>query len=1796
MQVLSFNPQGEAHAQRALVVTFDRPMMSGIDARDPSPPQRQARQRYGESLLEVSPGRSGTVRWHGPQVLSFLPEGGAWPLASPWTAALVEEARALTGERVDDPPLWTFNTPRPELIRAEPSFSTYYAATDAALILRFNQPVDLSTLSQRLTLTADREPIAFKLRYKPEDPSTWPSHEVEIVTKGPLPANARIEITVQSGVQGVEGLLPSRRTLRLVHQTHGPLMVTDAHCAIQGACPIDQPLTIDFNHPLPEDAAQHFTLTPTPAHAPRFEIRDKVVQIHARWPPASQITVQATRTLRDVFGNSLSRKWQTTLRTGPAAPAAAFEGGYAEGARQLTALPADRQTLAAQLINIKRARFQISPVSTRQLGDVWRHFVNPDLKAPPISPGRPQTTRVQSDANARHRWTLPLDALQRSSVAWLAVEASPDRATTRHPGPLRRVALVQRSDQRLQLWASDAQTTLRVTHARRGEPLQGVTLRLLDARGATRWTGQADDEGFAAAPALSTLPGPRPMFAVAGQDPDIAFLPLDEASRLAIWPTNDWALTETTTPGPTDMERGLLFVPSGAHPPGARLSVAGLLTVENTRSGARRSHSAQQRAHLTLRDERGVVVKRTTTSMTPDGALATSLTLPENIHEGLYTLHLSLTRAPDSARGGDAGLSAVVEVGPQREAQAPSLQMALADRHLMAGQQLTARLHARRAHGAPFSGAPVQWSLQAQRAPFSSPFTHEPLGSLETPQDSKRLDGQTQLGPDGTLSLDVPIDAAWGMATHKLTLNVIVETDAGQSLRATGEAWLHPAEIVVDVAQGTRVVRAQAPISPRLRVTTPEGYVRVNVPITLHLERRSEDGQWRPTSRCRVKSADGEASCVVKATASGPHRLRAEAKDRLGHLTTTIVPLEVTGADPPRADVSLTLDRDEVAPGEAATLLIRTPYDDARATLLIARRGALAHRALGVVGREATVKLPAEEDDAPGLRVLVTITAQGDAQAPWSTRREVTLAVTPPALRVSLDASAPARPDQPWTGRVTVVNERGEPVEADVLLSVNARHDSGLDDTTPPLNDAALESFWRWSPPSLLVMDTQTFMGSGQAEARLGSASASELTPEAQAGPSQEGAGGGLMVGPVRSDAQEGQRRHGPVTLIRTDLKGVASFGLGDVDAGDRVVLRALASVDGKRFGAGAWTQDAAHGLSLTPMASAVLRRGDRIQGGVWVTNDGDDEAQVRVRATTTSDSPLELEGDDERVLTLAPGERALASMTWRGVGAGVGELQFEATREDRRGQAARAQTTLRVEAAGREIRIARHGQTQGAFSQALTLPAAWSETRGGLWISLSADPRLILADPMARVLLTEAPGTTSVAWQLVARLVSADLLRDQILPGRPSVRPLKVLLEQLLAAQGDDGGFSDGPDAQEMSVEATTAALHGLRAAQAMRLSVPEEALNAALDAGERMLHRRETPDRRSLEPDMSATLAAALAMLDPGRVRLEQDLGALAARGATLSPLGRAWLALAFEARLRSVRQRDPGRRQLDALSEALKTHRGGLDALDARTLAVSLWAFLRLDEDHPQRHALRGALVARHARSAPVTAEGAAWSLVSLRGAFQGEPPRRSLDEARIWLDGQYMGGRRFGRSKARFRHVWIPARMLRPGLEQELILSAQRGTLHFRLALRGETAQGAGGDPAANITRSHHDGDTGAVMDFAEALSAGQLIETRILLAAASEASGAWLSVPTPAGSTLLGCSALPNGVYPAAKLHQIVHEAGGWVVQLRELSAGVHQMACRWRPGIRGELALPPASLQVHGLNPTWSASERVRVE
>ncbi|MBN2431027.1 MAG: hypothetical protein JXQ27_06105 [Acidobacteria bacterium] len=202
-------------------------------------------------------------------------------------------------------------------------------------------------------------------------------------------------------------------------------------------------------------------------------------------------------------------------------------------------------------------------------------------------------------------------------------------------------------------------------------------------------------------------------------------------------------------------------------------------------------------------------------------------------------------------------------------------------------------------------------------------------------------------------------------------------------------------------------------------------------------------------------SGDGPQAIPLPVAESGVYVVEISARDRLGRLQKVFADLYMAGETPiawekPKANVFETsLDQKDYVPGDTATLILKSPFQEARALVVVEGPAANEYHWLDVTGGQGLFTLPITGDMTPQVPVHVLLMRgrlpgttgalargkedRGKPQAMASTTW-ITVKPRDNRLDVRLEHPEKCQPGATITMTVRLASPEGQPLDGEVTL------------------------------------------------------------------------------------------------------------------------------------------------------------------------------------------------------------------------------------------------------------------------------------------------------------------------------------------------------------------------------------------------------------------------------------------------------------------------------------------------------------------------------------------------------------------------------------------------------------------------------------------------------------------------------------------------------------------------------------------------------------------------------------------
>lgn len=952
--------------------------------------------------------------------------------------------------------------------------------------------------------------------------------------------------------------------------------------------------------------------------------------------------------------------------------------------------------------------------------------------------------------------------------------------------------------------------------------------------------GQTDAQGLVFIPLQENEATERdPTLVTAALGGDLSYLPLSEQVDLK-GAEGDAYLGEGN--------EAFLFTDRGVYRPGEILHVKALVR------DASLNPPSQFPVIMRIIKPDGKVFRDLPVTLSPLGAAEISMEIPAYLPTGGYTVKVVMPGT--FAELGSTGISVEEFVPPKIAVTLSNL-----PKRVNAGTSFPALVSARHLFGRPASGLPVSADVTFRDEPFKPEgWTGYRFGDSEKASFDKTVElGSESLDDHGLHSFSVfAVTKVRPIAALKATVSATVSDSGGRAVSDYGKVSVdaYPFYVGLKPARAGGHVKVGTPLSIAVVAVKPDGTgFQPDSPLLATVERvewtsvmKRNNGRYAWQSE-RVKTKVGEPVKVALANGEGNYAFTAERAGE--YLVTVTDPFSgssssqrffaapgdeewVGWAKDKPAEVQLSLDREDYAPGDKAKLAVKAPFTGP-ALLTVESDRVLEHRVVNLTANTAEFEIEVKREYGPNVHCVLSLIRPATAESVWSAHRatgSAVLKVVPPghSLDVIIEAPKQVRPQGKLPVTVKVADRDGKPVAGTELVVMAV--DEGICMLTEFATPDPLDHFLRTRGLGVTLADLYGNL-----------MPISEDTSDATV--SHTGGGGGEMLGrrlnPIKAS------RFKPVALwasgAMTDSNGVAQVSLDIPEFTGE--LRVTAVAFGRSvFGAAKEPVTVKRPLVVQAGLPRFLAPGDSCRMSLAVFNETG--AAIEAKWRVTCGGPLAA-AISEGVLPMNKGGSATVPVMLKAgavPGKALCSVEVSAGSEiysETFQMAIRpilAADTRTVSAAlkpGEEIRIA--------------APADWLPGTEYYEASISGQPDVKLNGGLEWLLRYPygcCEQTTSSAFPL---LYLADLVARTRPVGLGDVAPERFIMAgiyRLLTMQRESGGFAPWPDYRTEEQWISIYASHFLVEAKKAGYAVPEDRLVAALGYLRSELER-EHPENRA-------------------------------------------------------------------------------------------------------------------------------------------------------------------------------------------------------------------------------------------------------------------------------------------------------------------------------------------------------------
>jgi hypothetical protein len=1326
LEVTFVTPEGETVRPPNIVASFSSPVVSITSIG----------RNNAHGPLRIAPEVAGSFHWLGTRTVSFVP-AKPFPFATEFSVSIDPEVTDIDGNGLAAAKSWTFTTARPAIVSSMPADAAEGVDVQEPILLRFNQPVDPGALAKHLALSAVTEGgqaqrVAVKVS-RPDEKQwaeeTTPRDYAALVVPGArLPLGASMELSIDASFTGAEGALPAGKALTLAFTTYSTLAVEKVGCA--EGCDPAAAITVELNNSvIPKDAVAGITIEPAVTLVNDAEWSSSWLELYGDFTPRTTYTVTLPADLTDIYGMRLGKSYQFTYATGDFAPSISLVTGNgvleAKGPAEVAVTTRNVHTIKARYARLAPA--EIVPLIGKDI------LSSNDKAMAMLSWAAEQDVAVGAKPNSVAIKPLTLApglADAKTGVVFLDVWSPEvfyehkDGKEYTHFG-----ALIQVTDIGITGKFSDDGVLVWTTSLSTGKPIANAAITVRGKDNGLLWEGMTDAQGLASAKFARS--DDDAVYVFAQSNDDVAFAGSQWNNGFTPW---DFGLWKSYDRSPLT---AFLFTERGIYKPGETVHLKALVR-RVTDDGV--ASVKGMKGTVRAKDERGREYFATDIELSDAGGANADIPIPRSVATGRSWIELALGEGKESR-----SFQTSVNVAAYKPAEF-MVTMKPASESVVAGGEVKVNVTADYLFGEPMKDAGLSWSVFRGRDAFAPEGFDDYLFGADFPDADEQwkyygfmeLAGRTsgKLNNEGHAAIAVPTKVGTvPVITEYVVESTVTDINELTVSRRTG-VTVHPGAFYIGMREPALIASAGAPIETAFISVDTNGKRVTGKSIEAKLLKR----EWHAVKKkavvgftyestpedvevgtCAVTTGETPAPCTLTPASSGLHIVRATSRDEKGNAILTEGWFYVTGAGeaawkPEAHDrMELVADKKAYAPGETATVLIKSPFERANALITYERGGVMHREATVLEGNAPEIKVPLTAESIPNVYVSVVMVAGrvgkeapewgADPGRPRVKVGYVNLPVSPNSKKLSVGVAldkTTASPGDEVGVTVAVKDADGRPAAGELTIMA-------VDTGSLILTDYK-------TPNPFDVFYAEKGLGVDTSDSRV------YVIGRRHYGVKGEPVGGG------GGEAGSGARTKFLTVAywnpsLKTDASGKAriTFALPD-NLTTFKVMAVAATAD--QFGSGA-----AEVVSTKPflMRSALpffAAVGDTFKAGVVLTNRTKERLKGGITALAEG---LMLKGNSEETFTLAPEEQKEVFFSYDAAKLGAAKLTFHATAG---GVNDGLVLPIDVRVTQPKEVFASYGSSEASAKERFEVPKNVFEDFGGMDVSVASTAMVGLTDP----------------------------------------------------------------------------------------------------------------------------------------------------------------------------------------------------------------------------------------------------------------------------------------------------------------------------------------------------------------------------------------------------------------------------------------------------------------------------------
>jgi len=984
-----------------------------------------------QPLLKIEPKTSGDFRWLGSRTLVFTPEK-RFPYSTSIKVTIPATTTALDGSRLGYDYSWQFETIRPRLVHHWPGHNDNWLPLNPEILLIFNQPMDEEKAAPFISWQAlpSKKNFPFKIarpeaeRLK-EEGFTLPADYALLLTLAPstsLDPETECQISLKKGLPGKEGHLGLEKDYVFNFRTYNYFRfegLVEAGQVKRGTEQVatlkptrifspDEPLPFKFSNPLAyKEFVSKVKFKPEikiPDYYFELEETSPLIYLSVPLEAETNYEVIIPADLCDEFGQKLGKTYSLNFSTGSFPPSVSMTTGH--GVIEAYSQPAPHYSLEA--LNQKSVHIQATRLSPEEVVPVIRQteLFRSDKPFLPFA-GFYQVDKefeLRLPPNKKRAVPINLVDLHPSfNRGFIFLQIDTGGEANKWDRYLK--TLLQITEMGLSAKFSAENIIVWVTELKTGLPVRRASLEIRDQTNTVRWRGETDDAGQVEAPGWKRLGltpepkqyGPPRLWIFASRGDDVAFTSSDWDYGIDPFRFNlpvDWG------PEPAPF-KGYIFTERGIYRAGEVVHIKGIIR-EKIR-GEYQIPAISSSINVEIIDPVGQSVYRAPVRLDEFGSFNLDFKSSEESALGLYVIKANWP-SPETSRQRGTEFRGTFRIEAFRPVNFEVHLRSDKDSYIF-GDEFSATVRANYLFGGAMADQNVAWSLHFDRTFFAPPGHRGFIFGNQIDWDEEESFGEKEsrlvasqegrLDSQGRLSLKLPLKAEKEKDSVRATLEATVTGPDRTSVSNRLQTIIHRGEFYIGLRPETTFLKKGEAIEVEVITALPDGSLVSGKKINLKLIRR----EWHSVRqagvgrrwRWRSEREDKEIETQMLTTENEPVRLKfrpdkagfhfflASGSDSCGNTISTTTGFYVSGDDyvpwEQREDdtIELVPEATSYRPGEISRILVKSPYERAKALVTIEREFILEAKIMEIVGTSSYLEIPIQREYIPNIFISVLL-------------------------------------------------------------------------------------------------------------------------------------------------------------------------------------------------------------------------------------------------------------------------------------------------------------------------------------------------------------------------------------------------------------------------------------------------------------------------------------------------------------------------------------------------------------------------------------------------------------------------------------------------------------------------------------------------------------------------------------------------------------------------------------------------------------------------------------------------------